>query len=102
MATLSITEYPGGVSYISGRSVAAPREPSLQSQAIATSASASTAALGGYTQLIELVTDVGAWVLFGSSASTGIATSTNAQRFLPNVAYTRGVSPYMRITTIST
>ena len=98
MATLTVTEFTGG-SYLVGTCSMIPTEPSLKTSAIATSASASTATLGAGTHYVELVTDIGAWVLFSTSV---VATSTNAQRFLANVPYSRIVSPSMRITVIST
>lgn len=101
MATLTVTEF-AGVSYINGEAVGILREPSIKASAIATSATASTAALQGPTRIVELVTDIGAWVLFGSSGSTTVATSTNATRFLANVPYQRAVDGYMRFTVIST
>ena len=101
MASLTVTEF-AGVAYVNGQSVAIMREPPIKASAVATSASASTAALQGPTRIVELVTDIGAWVLFGSSGSTVVATSTNATRYLANVPYQRAVDGYMRFTVIST
>ena len=96
-----ITEYGG---YGSGRPFSQwPAEPSIQTQVLS-SATTSTAALSAATRLVRIYASANAWVLFtGSSSSTSVATSTNAQ---PLVAGTppefRYVVPSSRLTALST
>jgi len=96
-----VTEFGG---YLSGRpfSPGVPNLPALNNQTMSIS-SASTAQLGAATRMIMLSADTGAWLLFGSSGSTTVATSTSGFRipagFAPQLF---NVSPNMRITALST
>lgn len=98
---LRITEYGG---YASGRPFGYAAEPALASQAIVTGSSQSTNTLGAATRLVRIEADAGAYVYFGSSASTILATSTTTvTRIIANAAAEwRYVNPYMRVCTLST
>lgn len=104
---LRITEYAsGGYPGLSGRGgFIIPTEPALATQILAVtqaSTAASTAALGANTHLVRIESDIGCCVLFGTSASTTIASTLNG-RIPPQVAPEyRFVNPYMRVTALST
>src|SRR6266702_3989213 len=100
---MTITEFSGAAAFLTGKSGAIPAE-SLRSQAITltTGVAASTTALGTGTTLVRVCSDVGAYLLFGSSASTGVATSTNGMRIAPNVPEYFAVTALMRLTAVST
>jgi hypothetical protein len=101
---VTITEY-SGLAYASGRSVPGiPQEPALAVQSFTVAGTVSTNALtAAQTRLVRIRVDVGCFLLFGSSGSTTIpsATAINASAYAPG-EYLRGVSPYMRITSLST
>lgn len=99
MASLFVTEYRA----IGNNGL--PSLPVAGSQIVTISTAVSTAALGANTNAVGLSGDVGQWVLFGSSGSTAVVTSTVAgavrigaglQPQLFNVA------PLSRLTAIST
>ena len=109
MSNLYVTEYTGaGYGYNSGRGgIPSPLEPAIQTQVISISGAASTFALSSVTKLVRMMLDGAALgstavsVMFGSSASTGIATTTNSGRFVSDVEVFRNVNPYMRCTAIA-
>ena len=98
---LYITEFSG---YASGRPFSQwPNEPALNTQVLS-SATTSTASLSANTRLVRLYASANAWVLFtGSSVSTSVATSTNAQQIVAGTAPEfRNVVPASRLTCLST
>lgn len=99
---LYMTEYGG---YVAGRpeKVGVPTEPPIQGQT-ASSATTSTGFLSAATRMVRLSADANAWILFtASSASTSVATSTNACRVQANVAPEyHYVVPGSRFTVLST
>ena len=99
MATLWISEYGG----LAANNPLVPALPAKANTAGSLSASASTAALGAGTNLIGLQSDVAAFILVGSSASTTVVTSTNGTR-IPASAIPQyfGVNPFSRLTYVST
>jgi hypothetical protein len=109
MSNLYVTEYAGaGYGYNSGRGgFIVPAEPAIQTQVISISGSASTFALSSVTRLVRVMLDGAALgttavnIMFGSSGSTGIATTTNASRYVSDLEVFRSVNPYMRVTAIA-
>ena len=105
---LRITEYAsGGYAGLSGRGgPVIPTEPAtrtLQMAITAASTNASTAALSGTTYLVRMDTDLSCCILFGSSNSVTIATTTTGGRIVANTTPEyRFVKPYMRVTALST
>ena len=96
-----ITEY-ASFAYINGRSLVA-QEPALATTVLS-SATTSTGLLSARTQVVRVVCDQPAWLLFSaSSLSTGVATSTNAARIVPGGPPEYfGVRPLSRYTALST
>jgi hypothetical protein len=107
---VSITEYAGGAYLPGGQRGVVPMDLGLngaQSSVITTtvlsSATTSTMTLLPTTTLIRIGATANAWVLCSaSSASTSIATSTNAAPVFPNVPELRAVKPGSRLTCLST
>jgi|SRR5882672_2650696 len=99
----SITEYAAAVAYGKGAlyAVSVLPEPALRSTPLTIGSSVSTSALGAGTNIVRLDIDTGCFILFTSSGSTVVATSTNAAHFSAG-AHIRSVQPFARITTLST
>jgi hypothetical protein len=96
-----ITEY-ASFSFVFGRTAAA-QEPAIATTVLS-SATTSTGLLSSRTQVVRVVCDAPAWLMFsGSSISTGVATSTNAARIVPGGPPEYfGVRPSSRYTALST
>lgn len=101
MATLRVTEFTGA-GYGNGRAFGVPSMPAYRTQPVAISSSASTASVSAVTNLVMLDTDAGCYVLFGSSASTTVATATNAMRIPADQYRIVAVTPASRLTVLST
>lgn len=109
--SVSITEYASGC-YLTGgqRSAQVPQDiglggaaSSLITTTVLSSAVTSTMLLLPTTTLIRIAATANAWVLCSqSSASTSIATSTNAPPSFPSTFELRGVRPGSRLTCLST
>lgn len=99
--TLYITEYRG---YASGRPFPTLSEPPIAQTLISTASGTSTGTLNAGTQFVELYATANAWLLFSySSASTSVATSTNAPLIVPGAPpKIRSVIPGSRYTVLST
>lgn len=108
--SVSITEYPGGAYLSGGQRNGAPMDlglggagSSLITTTVLSSAATSTMVLLPTTGLIRIACTANAWVLCSaSSASTTIATSTNAPPYFPSVPEFRSVKPGSRLTCLST
>lgn len=108
--SISITEYAGGAFVSGARSNSIPQDQGLYgagssviTTTVLSSATTSTMTLLPTTTLIRIFATANAWVLCsGSSASTSIATSTNAPPCQLNVYELRGVKPGSRLTALST
>ena len=107
MSNLYVTEY-AGAGFVSGHAYnpLVPQEPEIKTTVVSISGSASTMALSSATKLVRLMLDGAALgstacsVLFGSSGSTTVATTTG-QRIVSDVEAIRGVLPYARMTAIA-
>ncbi len=99
MATLWIN----GFSNFGYATPGTPSLPPRESLTVSLSTAVSTQAIGANTNLVELWSDVGTYLHVGSSASTGVATSTNSIWIPANQAPRRyAIAPYSKLTAIST
>ena len=81
----------------------APPLPPRENLSAGLTTAASTLAVGANTNLIEVWSDVGAYLNVGSSGSTVVATSTNSIWIPPNQVPRRyAIAPYSKLTAIST
>lgn len=106
-----VTEYGGGAAFVAGKTGGIPFSYGLGgagstviTTTVLSSAATSTMVLLPTTRVVAIVaSSAWGWVLpSASSASTSIATSTNAQPIAPNQApFLIGVTPGSRLTALS-
>jgi len=100
MAQLFISEFVG-FAYVAGQRVPGmPAGPSLRDSVLQLGTSASTMATSSATKFVVMNADSVCSIFIGSSASTGIA-STTCRRVAANVDVPMQLPPYSRITAIA-
>jgi hypothetical protein len=99
----TITEYSCPVALAKGSlySITALPEPAIRTIPFTIGSSVSTSQVGSGTNIVRLDIDTGCFILFTSSGSTVVATSTNASHYSAG-SHVRVVPPNCKITTLST